>query len=126
MSFVIPLFNMSANCVSIHNNSLAEIDYACPGEGALRTEPKVSVHRRPRCTHRSYSWRHRFATQLQDIPSTEGRANTPERRRFMTGHAAPDTLEKRYLEHPPAKLKPLIDTLPDPTGPLTRRTPGLE
>jgi hypothetical protein len=39
----------------------------------------------------------------------------------MTGHAAPDTLEKRYLEHPPAKLKPIIDALPDPTlGPTHR------
>lgn len=48
----------------------------------------------------SYSWRQR----------------KPDRQRFMTGHAAPDVHGKVYLKHPPAKLKPFIDALPDPTA----------
>jgi integrase len=64
----------------------------------------------------TYGWRHRFASRLQDTSHIEG--STPERRRFMTGHAAPDVHEKVYLQHPPEKTKPIINALPDP---LTRR-----
>jgi hypothetical protein len=60
----------------------------------------------------SYSWRHRFASQLEDMTKLK-----PDRQRFMTGHAAPDVHGKVYLKHPPAKLKPFIDALPDPTIP---------
>jgi len=58
----------------------------------------------------SYGWRHRFATQLEDMPRLK-----PDRQRYMTGHAAPDVHGKVYLEHPPKKLKPFIDKLPDPS-----------
>jgi integrase len=58
----------------------------------------------------SYSWRHRFASQLEDMPKLK-----PDRQRFMTGHAAPDVHGKVYLKHPPTKLKPFINKLPDPT-----------
>ncbi len=61
----------------------------------------------------SYSWRHRFASRLQDTTHVEG--STPERRRFLTGHAAPDEHERRYLEHRPTKTKAIIDALLDPT-----------
>ncbi|HWB48349.1 MAG TPA: DUF6538 domain-containing protein [Stellaceae bacterium] len=57
----------------------------------------------------SYSWRHRFASQLEDMPKLK-----PDRQRFMTGHAAPDVHGKVYLKHPPRKLKPFINKLPDP------------
>lgn len=59
----------------------------------------------------SYSWRHRFASQLEDMPKLK-----PDRQRFMTGHAAPDVHGKVYLKHPPKKLKPFINKLPDLTG----------
>jgi hypothetical protein len=58
----------------------------------------------------SYSWRHRFASQLEDMSRLK-----PDRQRFMTGHAAPDVHGKVYLKHPPRKLKPFINKLPDPT-----------
>jgi integrase len=58
----------------------------------------------------SYSWRHRFASQLEDMPRLK-----PDRQRFMTGHAAPDVHGKVYLKHPPAKLYPFIKKLCDPT-----------
>jgi hypothetical protein len=60
----------------------------------------------------SYSWRHRFASQLQDTGHIRG--STPERRRFITGHAGSDVHENVYLKHPPAKLK--LDLL----GPRSR------
>jgi integrase len=60
----------------------------------------------------SYSWRHRFASQLEDMSRLK-----PDRQRFMTGHAAPDVHGKVYLKHPPMKLKPFINKLPDPTAP---------
>lgn len=59
----------------------------------------------------SYSWRHRFATQLEDMSELK-----PDRQRFMTGHSAPDVHGRIYLDHSPAKLKPFIDALPDPTA----------
>jgi len=58
----------------------------------------------------SCSWRHRFASQLEDMSRLK-----PDRQRFMTGHTAPDTHGKVYLKHPPRKLKPFINKLPDPT-----------
>lgn len=64
----------------------------------------------------SYGWRHRFASRLQDTTHVEG--STPERRRFITGHLGRDVHENVYLEHPPAKTKPIIDTLPDPLAGL--------
>jgi len=58
----------------------------------------------------SCSWRHRFASQLEDMSRLK-----PDRQRFMTGHTAPDMHGKVYLKHPPRKLKPFINKLPDPT-----------
>jgi hypothetical protein len=46
----------------------------------------------------------------------------PDRQRFMIGHTALDVHGKVYLEHPPAKLKPFIDKLPDPTVDLGDRS----
>jgi hypothetical protein len=61
----------------------------------------------------SYGWRHRFVSALQDTTHIDG--STPERRRYIAGHAGKDVHEKVYLEHPPAKTKPIIHALPDPT-----------
>ncbi|HWB50957.1 MAG TPA: hypothetical protein VG651_17735 [Stellaceae bacterium] len=58
----------------------------------------------------SYGWRHRFATQLENMPRLK-----PDRQRYMTGHAAPDVHGRVYLEHPPKKLKSFIDAISDPT-----------
>ena len=58
----------------------------------------------------SYSFRHRFATQLEGLPKLKS-----DRQCFMTGHVAPDTHGRVYLEHLPKKLKPFIGKLPDPT-----------
>jgi len=58
----------------------------------------------------SYSWRHRFASKLENMPRLK-----PDRQRYMTGHAPPDVHGRVYLEHPPKKLKPFIDAIPDPS-----------
>jgi hypothetical protein len=57
----------------------------------------------------SYNWRHWLATKLQTIAASA----TPERRRYLTGHAGVDVHENIYLAHPPEELKPYIDALPD-------------
>jgi integrase len=58
----------------------------------------------------SYCWRKRFATMLEDMPGLK-----PDRQRYLTGHAAPDIHGRRYLDHPPRKLKRFIEALCDPT-----------
>jgi integrase len=52
-----------------------------------------------------YSFRHRFATYLNDI----GERMTDDTRRYMTGHKPRDVLAATYLHHHPEKLKPFID-----------------
>ena len=56
-----------------------------------------------------YSWQHRFATQLQD--SEHAGAATIHDWPCPAGHAG-----EALSRTPAAKLKPLIDALPDPTS----------
>jgi hypothetical protein len=58
----------------------------------------------------TYCWRKRFASLLEDMPGLK-----PDRQRYLTGHAAPDIHGRRYLDHPPRKLKRFIEALRDPT-----------
>ena len=58
----------------------------------------------------SYCWRKRFATMLEDMPGL-----MPDRQRYLTGHSASDIHGRRYLDHPPRKLKRFIEALRDPT-----------
>jgi integrase len=55
-----------------------------------------------------YSWRHGFCTQLEDL-------TTPDRARFLAGHAAKDIHAKHYLHHELPKLADAIKGLCDPT-----------
>ena len=56
-----------------------------------------------------YSWRHRFATELQNL-------TTRDRARFLCGHAALDVHARHYLHHNLSDLVDAINALVDPTA----------
>ena len=55
-----------------------------------------------------YCWRHGFITQLEDL-------TTPDRSRYLAGHAPRDIHAKHYLHHELPKLVDAINGLRDPT-----------
>lgn len=61
-----------------------------------------------------YSWRGRVTTQLEALIRDPKLTATPDRVRYIVGHAPRDVHAANYLGHPVGELLPIIDAIPEP------------